>query len=340
MAKTDANDVVMGGGSLVPRGQPIEVVGGEVRPAEPTRILTAEETARSALDYLTDASRLRTPQTGYTILDNAIGGLPPGAMFTVGGRTGAGKSSLLLGMSFNQAGRGARVGIVSCEDPEWVWGTRILSHLSDVNSAEFFRRANGTPDMYLVDQAKIGIERAKSYGVHFAYATGKPIKSVIEAIRELIQARGCSVIMVDYLQAIVAKGQDRYVARTDTAQALKGYCQQHGVPLVLASQLKRPENGNPFREPHNGDLKDSGDIENMSEVIVLLWQTSDVEDATVLGKVGKIKWSPKRPRFQIERDVRTGALYDLVKPTEAEATATPSSPPRPRSNPLGLPEVT
>lgn len=278
-------------------------------------VLSAYETAKHALDYITDPSRAKLPKSGFDKLDEAIGGMPPGTMHVIGGRTGSGKSSLMLAMALKQNAAGQRIGIVSCEDAEWIWGARLLASLQGIDIDEFFSES---PSDYTIGLCVRGVQEARDKGVHFAFPIGRPIKFIVDAITRLVKREGCNVIMVDYLQAIAAKGQDRYVARTDCAQEMKGVCHELGVPLVLASQLKRSENG-PFKPPTNNDLKDSGDIENMAESILLMWPLSDEERAPVIGKVTKVKWSPKRPKFAVQRHPTSGAVTGLIDPPRENA---------------------
>jgi replicative DNA helicase len=198
---------------------------------------------------------------------------------------------------------------VSCEDPDQVWGARLLGALADVDTRKFL---HAQPSEYDAGRCVRAFTQAKERGLHFSFQIGKPVPKITAAIKRLVERDGCNVIYVDYLQAIAAKGQDRYVARTDALQELKGLCYDLRVPLVMGSQLKRPENGNPFREPNSTDLKDSGDIENMSEAILLLWPKSDDQGAPVFGKVSKVKWSDARPRFQILRSQTNGSIVDLI----------------------------
>lgn len=278
-------------------------------------VLSAPEVAYCALVHLTDQRRATMARTGFKKLDDAIGGYPEGTMHVIGGRTGAGKSSLLLAQALNITKRGKQVGIVSLEDAEWLWGARLICSLQNVNPEEFF---NAHPSEESVRMCTMAIKEAERYGLHFAFPIGKPIEVVAARVRELI-ARRCEVIGVDYLQAVMAKGAERYIARTDAAQELKGLCHDAGAALVLLSQLKRAEQGKQFKEPSNDDLKDSGDIENMAESITLLWPTSDKENAEVVGKVTKVKWSAKRPRFAVERNPVSGCLTALVDAPTDEA---------------------
>lgn len=299
------------------RGESYSFEHGNEQPAEQAEPpvpeireeMRAHEVAQAALNYFTDAERHKLPRGGFSKLDNAIGGWPPGALITIGGRTGAGKSSLMLSMALRQISQGVRVGIVSCEDPDQVWGGRLLGAWAGVDTRKFL---NAMPDEMDTGRCLKAISDARDRGLTFSFQIGKPVQRIADAIKRLVEYDGAKVIYGDYLQAIAAKGQDRYVARTDALQELKGLCYDLRVPLAMGSQLKRPETGNPFREPNSTDLKDSGDIENMSEAIMLLWPKSDEKGAPVYGKVSKVKWSDERPRFQLLRSATTGTIVDLI----------------------------
>lgn len=256
------------------------------------------------------AQALRRIPFGYPILDSALhGGLRPATMAIVGGRTGAGKSTLMLGSAIQQTSYGLRVGIVSCEDAADIWGERALSHF--VN--EPIERLLGA-QLALGGTDALGraLEHLKRVGVMLAYALNRPLADVLAAVRALI-ADGCKVVYVDYVQAILLGHRaDRKDLVREAAQMLKAECQQHGVALVLGSQLSRADKRDRFSEPFDNDLKETGDLENMTEVVVLLWKDSDDEHARALGKLSKIKWSPQRPRFELQRDAVTGALVSLT----------------------------
>jgi replicative DNA helicase len=234
---------------------------------------------------------------GYPLIDSAYRSMPRSSMMVIGGRTGAGKSTLMLGGALQLAHEGARPGIVSVEDPEELWGARALAQLVPTLSSErllsdqydFDRHADAERGLQLLDRA----------GVAMSFKLNQPLAQVLRGVNALCK-RGCNVIFVDYLQAIrLGLGAKRAELVSDAAQQLKGLCQQHGAVLVLGSQLRRADAAKPYAEPHASDLKETGDIENMAEVILLLWKTSDEDSAEMLGKVAKVKWSPRRPRFHL-----------------------------------------
>ena len=76
--------------------------------------------------------------------------------------------------------------------------------------------------------------------------------------------------------------------------------------LARARGLKRPETGNPNKEPDLHDLKESGDIENMAEHVVLGWviQKGDDESAQ------EVAWA-RECLFQLRGKVALPKKLDL-----------------------------
>lgn len=249
-------------------------------------------------------------RSGFGMLDNAYGGMPRGTMLTMGGSTGSGKSSLMLAIAHWLARNGHRPGIVSVEDSDALWGGRVLAHLANLSP-----QALQSAQLDFEAQGKLehGVELARSLGICFAFAENRPLADVLTCVRDLLVNHRCDCIFVDYVQAIrLGVGPRRAELVSDAAQSLKGECQQHGVPLVLASQLNRASKDKPYAEPHARDLKETGDLENMSDVVLLLWKTSDEDDAVTLGKIAKVKWNAKRPRFEVVRNEHTGTITNLI----------------------------
>lgn len=278
---------------------------------------TAADAMIATLESMRDRLREGTHAyaTGYQVLDDAITGLRPRTLMVIGGGTNAGKSQLCLGMACNMVDRRRfTVGIVSCEDEATIWGERLLALESGVDVEQI---TSGSPSRDTLAAAAAAVERAKTRGLHFAYALNRPLADVLFAIRSLA-SKGCRVIMVDYLQAVAlpeAKGGRYDLVVKNALQSIKGLTQSLGVALVVASQFSRPEKAKPFAEPFMTSLKESSALEQSAEVIALLWKTGDGEDAQTLGKVAKVKWSGRRPRFVVERSPR-GMIAGLHKMAE------------------------
>lgn len=279
------------------------------QPRGKVEVVTLHASAIAAVDGARNAERGigRVVPTGFPLLDNSLRGFMAATMTIIGGRTGAGKSSLMLAMALKQARMGVQAGIVSLEDPRELWGARAIAHLSGIPSDELLGQQLGFDSQSELDRALSALQHI---GVRLVYELNRPLGDVLTAIRALVNA-GCGIVYVDYLQAIML-GHDGKRAElvSDAAQRIKSECQALNVPLILGSQLTRADKHSRFAEPFESELKESGDLENKAEAVCLLWKSSDDEDAQAFGKFSKIKHTPKRPRFELIRN-GTGAVTNL-----------------------------
>lgn len=228
--------------------------------------------------------------TGFNELDKAIWGLQPKQLLTVGGRPAAGKTGLLVDVAL-AAGKESPVGIFSLEMPYNRLQARMCANLADLNyrnirsgdvtqdekdkflaAAETLKElpihVDDSPgilgiDQYWLKQRKIGVEKTMDY-----------------KIKKLVQEQGCKVIMIDYLQLVTninASIKDRRIVVGNITEQLRDYAKQFDFCCVLLCQLRRFEQARygttknkvaPL--PTLDDLKESGEIENHSDIVVLL----------------------------------------------------------------------
>jgi replicative DNA helicase len=254
-----------------------------------------------------DPRRLQVP-----VLSDALGRPAPGSLVVVGGQTGAGKSSLVLLLADAYEHMGEPAGIVSLEDPEHVWGERLIARAAGVSVAEVERRGGITRDER--DRAIEAVERLRTSKTRWALLDQYDHLEVLTKMRRLV-SQGARAVFVDYLQLMnhrSLRGAPRAVMMAEIAKDLKSEAKRLNVPLFLCSQIRRPESQVAKSwEPTMHHLKESGDIENMAEGIVLLWKESDQDHARTLGKIAKLKSGSRRPRFELIRD-HAGAITNLL----------------------------
>lgn len=265
----------------------------------PYRVRTMREVAQSVWEHAQSQGRRPTVRLGLPGLDRAVGGLLAGSMTIVGGVTGAGKSGLMLACARAMAREGRRPGVLSLEDPAEVWGARAIGAEARMDSRGLL---TGEITRDAGPALTAATERLASMDMLLAFAVGAESDAVCEATQDLIN-RGCGAVFVDYVQAVrVDLKVSRYdKAVGDVAKRLKGICHRAGVPLILGSQVRRPT-GDPFAEPHLTALKETGDLENEAECVLLLWKDSDDVDHRVFGKVAKLKTGPAGQRFELVRE--------------------------------------
>lgn len=225
--------------------------------------------------------------------------LGSGDMLTIGGETGAGKSSAALWLARRwHVAHASPMGVVSLEDRHHTWGDRYQAEHSGVALLSTPQSLMGAALEEADRELREG--RIPADGLLVAELTRTDLASVISAMRALV-AQGATCLCVDYIQEVrVDPRVKRNEGIADAARAIKSVAKSLKVPLVLCSQLARPTSG-AKREPTVSSLKESGDLENMSEAVVLLWRDSDAQDAPAFLKVAKLKSDSVRPRLRLVR---------------------------------------
>jgi len=89
--------------------------------------------------------------------------------------------------------------------------------------------------------------------------------------RRLMRDRGLSLVVVDYLQLISARGRfgNRNEEVSSITRGLKGLAKELKIPVLVLSQLTRaPERED--RRPQLADLRESGAIEQDADVVMFI----------------------------------------------------------------------
>src|SRR5690606_15419924 len=86
------------------------------------------------------------------------------------------------------------------------------------------------------------------------------------------QAHGLDVLVIDYLQLIApeARSESRYREITDISRGLKNLAKELEIPIVCLAQLNRQNEARANKRPAPSDLRDSGQLEQDADLILLL----------------------------------------------------------------------
>lgn len=202
-------------------------------------------------------------KTGFKTFDlMCAGGLRGGQLFTIGARTSKGKSSILLQMAVNIASRGGRVLFHSQEMgvPEML--DRVVSMQSTLSVGRV--RASNRDDVKEILGAV-----AKIYP--FPIRWGNQKKFGLEAFQADVERETPDVLIVDYLQRIPVGSRDNRAAHfSDVANGLKSLALQTKTVVITASQLSRQVELRDDHTPTLADLKESGGIEEASDIVALI----------------------------------------------------------------------
>lgn len=198
--------------------------------------------------------------TGLKVLDNNLH-LVPGNFVVIGGRPSAGKTALSLQLACEIAKSGRKVAYFSLEtDPDTLYARIIANQLG----VPLHTVKNKTVSINELDR----LATIKKYPLYVRSAAGKSVGWIrTQSIR--MQAK---VVFIDYLQLIHQAGaKDRYSAVTEISMALHEFAQSTGTLVVALAQLNR-ETARAGIPPTAADLRESGQIEQDADAIILLAQ--------------------------------------------------------------------
>lgn len=198
--------------------------------------------------------------TGLKVLDNNLH-LVPGNFVVIGGRPSAGKTALSLQLACEIAKNGRKVAYFSLEtDPDTLYARIIANQLG----VPLHAVKNKTVSINELDR----LAAIKKYPLYVRSAAGKSVGWIrTQSIR--MQAK---VVFIDYLQLIHQTGaKDRYSAVTEISMALHEFAQSTGTLVVALAQLNR-ETARTGIPPTAADLRESGQIEQDADAIILLAQ--------------------------------------------------------------------
>ena len=204
--------------------------------------------------------------TGIHSLDLVTGGIRRGELWTIGALPGKGKTALGVQVALANGTAGTPIYAFSLEMQDLEIGKRFLAAKSSVPAVQIRNPQTIRPDRWAdLLQAAADISECPIY----VDARGSiKIQELLASARLYIRRHGVKLIVVDYLRLVDAPGRDLRERVSYVANALRQLAKTERVGVVLLSQLRRPEGGINSR-PTMLDLKESGDIEAHSHVVLL-----------------------------------------------------------------------
>ena len=237
-----------------------------------------------AVDERRAGGRAKIIPTGFQALDNLIGGFRPGGLYVVAARPAVGKSALALNFALNALAE-TSVLFFSQEMSRTELASRALAIRGQVNLSAVLgiRPLKSQPDGPDDELGRL-IEAARHRTPGVLLIDDRAHRSPAEVARVTRRAalqRGVKVVVVDYLQRMK---HDRGAGDTISSQvgasakALKTLAMECGVPVVCLAQLNRQSAKGGVR-PDLHDLRDSGEIEQEADCVMLLHADPSVPDA-------------------------------------------------------------
>ncbi len=265
------------------------------------------------LEALMSGGRKLGLQTGIRDFDQVTGGLRGGQLTIVAGRPAMGKSALMLNMADNMARRGVPAVYFSLEMPANELAARVVLSRAETNT-EIIRNGFLTASM----KSRI-MDAATQFSNEPLYVDdrgGLTLLDIRGRARLAVRRWGVKCIFVDYLQLVSHSGaQSRENEVGFVSRGLKAMSMELGIPVVAAAQVNRQAENRSDNRPKLSDLRESGSIEQDSDIVCLIHRPAyyavqdeepEVQDAELIvakhraGRTGTLNltWRPSLTRFE------------------------------------------
>lgn len=210
--------------------------------------------------------------TGYADLDAQLSGLQPASLVVVAARPAHGKSAFALGLAAHAAiEAGRRVLFFSLEMSRLEVTQRLLAAEGRVDSA---RLRNGR--LAEADWARLAPAVARLDGAPLRVHDdpGATVAAVRAEARRAKAREGLDLVVVNYLQLVTGRpdAETRQVEVSAMSRGLKLLARELDVPVVALSQVSRACEQRADKRPLLADLRESGAVEQDSDVVVFLYR--------------------------------------------------------------------
>ncbi|HXD18040.1 MAG TPA: replicative DNA helicase [Vicinamibacterales bacterium] len=225
------------------------------------------------IEQLFEHKRLVTGvPTGFVDLDEMTRGFQGGDLIIIAARPSMGKTSLVLNMAQHVAVQPQMVvGFYSLEMSKESLFIRLLTSEAQIDSHRLMSGHIGERDYGRISQA---LERLSSMGLFIDDTANIGVLEMRAKSRRLQSEHGLSLIVVDYIQLMSARGryENRTLELASISRSLKGLAKELNVPIVVLSQLSRAPESRSDHRPQLSDLRESGALEQDADVVILIYR--------------------------------------------------------------------
>lgn len=215
--------------------------------------------------------------TGFNSLDEILSGFKNSGLYTLAGAPSIGKSTFALSIVQQLAKRNIPVGIVSYEMTEM----QLLNHLISIESGINYEKISNESELSEEDynEIQLNLTNLDKLPIYIETSPRLKLDKLASFARDLKKKCNLQFLVIDDIQRIPIDDFSRgYAVNREqeisaNVREVKQLARELNIPILLISQLNRlNENRGGDRRPILIDLRDSGAIENDSDVVMFLYR--------------------------------------------------------------------
>jgi replicative DNA helicase len=212
--------------------------------------------------------------TGFYDMDNITNGFKPSDLIIIAGRPSMGKTSLALNIALHAAVEiKVPVAIFSLEMSKEQLVERMLCEQARIDAQRMHR---GTLSEAEQQRLVMALGPLGDAPIFIDDSPTLDELTLLLKARQIKMRENVGMIVLDYLQLMHgrSRGDDfnRVQEVSAISRSLKGLARELKIPVVAISQLSRAPEQRPDKRPMLSDLRESGSIEQDSDLVMFIFR--------------------------------------------------------------------
>jgi replicative DNA helicase len=218
-------------------------------------------------------------RTGIPKLDAAVKHYAPKTLNIIAARTGEGKTALAGHITYHTARTGVLPRIYSLEMSQDELIERYIWHHTGIDPSRYDDRILTEDEWRRLDAAHLWLA---TLPIDIVDPSRMTIAELCRDARKASYQEDIGIVVVDYLQLLrmdqMRRGANRAEVVGEISTELKGLARELNVPVIALAQLNR-DSVKEKRPPSKHDIRDSGQIEQDADSVLLLYPIDKKDDA-------------------------------------------------------------
>src|SRR6266480_2988264 len=232
--------------------------------------------------------------SGFKDIDDLTGGFQPGNLIVLAARPAMGKSALVTNIAQNAAVDPVRGdALFSLEMSETELAQRFIAAEAKLNGDDL-RKGRVRPDRW--PKVLKATEKLAAAPLFIDDSSDLGVMELRAKARRLHAREDLGLVVVDYLQLMRPEpGADSRVEQVgQMSRGLKLLARELNIPVIAVSQLSRAVESRPDKRPLLSDLRESGNIEQDSDLVMFIYRDEYYNDDTEEPGIAEVKIAKHR----------------------------------------------
>lgn len=236
-------------------------------------VLTASSSLKIQIQKRLSGEKVHGLKSGIDSFDEYFGGFQKGQYYVIGGRPSSGKTAFCDQIVTNLVSREIPVLYIALESSTDRVYEKIAHKLAGLVYTQFLRNTMSKEDLARLTSSNAMLERSKLILMRPQDISANEIRSII---RRHKRTHEIELVVLDYLQKIfIPSRMEERRGIGEASKQIQQACVDTGVPSLIVVQLNRESDS--FNRPSMNHIKESGQIEQDADNIILLFPDPDID---------------------------------------------------------------